>query len=168
MAACRRRRRTIPERYTEAVDETLFWKTIRRFDWKKLGDDDAVVKPAVDALASMSVTDIHRFEDIMAEKLYALDTEAHARHIGEDSYAGEDEYFSVDEFLYARCVVVVNGPRYFAKVLANPKLMPKDSEFEALLYVAGTAYRKKTGKEMRHHSKRSYETFSNKRGWRGR
>jgi len=46
----------------------------------------------------------------MADKLYALDTAAHARHIGEWAYRGpEADTFSPDWFLYVRCVVVANG-----------------------------------------------------------
>jgi hypothetical protein len=46
--------------------------------------------------------------------------------------------------------------------------MPKDIEFEALLYVAPTAFERKTGRdgdEVRDKAGVSYETYSNKACW---
>lgn len=153
-----------PDWASMSMSEEVFWRIIGLFHWKKLGDDDAVVAPAVAALAQMTVGDIARFEDILAEKLYALDTEAHAREIGEDAYQ-QGKYFSVDLFLYARCCVVANGREFYEKILANPAEMPKDMDFESLLYVATTAHEKKTGAELDHLTPESFETFSNKAGW---
>jgi hypothetical protein len=147
------------------MSEEVFWDIIERFDWDKTGDDSAVIEPAVDTLAQMSVEGILQFEDILAEKLYALDGEKYAREIGESAYKGPDQFFSIDWFLYARCCVVANGRRLYDKVLSSPKKMPKDMEFEALLMVARLAYQRKTGEEFDYLPKVSYETFSNRVGW---
>ncbi|HVW03000.1 MAG TPA: DUF4240 domain-containing protein [Planctomycetaceae bacterium] len=147
-----------------SMSDEVFWRIIGLFNWKKTGDDDAVIKPAVTALAQMSEADIERFEDILAEKLYALDTAAHAREIGEDAYR-EGKHFSVDWFLYTRCVPVANGRVYYEHVVANPREMPKDMEFEALLSVGPNAYERKTGRELNHTTPVSYETYSNTFGW---
>ncbi len=146
------------------VGEVL-WRIISLFNWKKLGDDDAVIGPAVKALAQMSAKDIVRFEDILGEKLYALDTEAIAREIGEEAFQ-PGKYFSVDWFLYSRCVVVANGRDIFESIIAEPTQMPKDCEFEALLSVAREAYERKTGDEFDHSSPFCYETYSNRSGWK--
>lgn len=146
------------------MSDDVFWRIIGLFNWKKAGDDDAVIRPAVKALAKMTTEDILRFEDILAEKLYALDTEAHAREIGEEAFRSR-EYFSVDWFLYSRCVVVANGRELFDSVVADPKQFPKDMEFESLLSVAREAYESKTGGEFDHTSPLSYETYSNRKGW---
>jgi hypothetical protein len=148
------------------MDEKKFWEIIALFDWDKTGDDDAVIEPAVAALAEMEIRNIQSFQDILSEKLYALDTMAHAREIGEDSYQEDDVHFSVDWFLYVRCCVVANGPQLFEEALADPKEMPKDIEFEELLYVAEKAYERKTGEELDHVSPVSYETYSNRSGWK--
>src|SRR5262245_59769483 len=147
------------------MTEKQFWDMMKLVDWKKLGNDDAVVRSLVKALTKLSESEIFAFDDLLAEKLYALDTGAHARHMGECSYNGEDEHFSVDEFLYTRCAVVANGKECFEEILADPNQFPEDAEFEAILYVAGTAYEKKTGKEYPHSPATSFETFSNKKGW---
>lgn len=147
------------------MTQNVFWTLMALLDWKKLGNDNAVVRPLVKALAKLTVTEIFAFDDILAEKLHDLDTEAHARHMGEDSYKGPDEFFSVDYFLYTRCAVVANGQRTFEEILKDPKEFPEDRDFEAILYVASTAYEKKTGKEYRHTPPVSYETFCNKKGW---
>ena len=146
------------------MSEDVFWRIIGLFNWKKTGDDEAVIEPAVKALAQMTVDDIKRFEDILNEKLYALDTEAHAREIGEDAYV-PGKYSSPDWFLYVRCVVLANGPELYETVLADPTEMPKDMEFESLLTVGPTAFERKTGEDFDHVSAVSYESFSNKAGW---
>src|SRR6476661_7795575 len=94
-----------------AMSEKVFWKIIALFDWKKTGDDDAVLRPAVKALAAMHEDEICDFDDILADKLHALDTREHARHIfaGEVDVDDDDDYISPDDFLYRRCVIVANG-----------------------------------------------------------
>ncbi len=134
-------------------------------NWEATGDDAAVVQPVVNELATMSVEEVRQFDDILASKLFALDTRAHATEIGEGSYV-EGEHFSVNMFLYARCVVVANGQEVFDAVVADPKSFPKDLEFESLLYIAAAAYEKKTGENYTHSPMPSYETYSNKDGWR--
>lgn len=147
------------------TDET-FWSLIDRLNWDRTGDDDLVVEPVVAALSERSVEDILSFQDILAEKLYALDTKAHAREIGEGAYQGSNASFSSDWFLYARSCVVANGRATFEQVLADPRKTLKNLEFEALLYVAPKAYERRTGKDLTHVSPTSYETFSNEAGWR--
>jgi Protein of unknown function (DUF4240) len=104
------------------MNEEVFWHIISLLDWDETGDDDAVLEPAISALAARSSDDICRFDDILAEKLFALDTREHARAC----YAGElnpddgDDYISADDFLYSRCVVVANGAQCFASVIADP------------------------------------------------
>ncbi len=71
----------------------------------------------------------------------------------------------MDWFLYTRCVVVANGRDYYYKIINNPKEMPKDLEFESLLYIAHDAYEKKNNKEFIYISKYNFETFSNKDNW---
>ena len=143
-----------------------FWAIIRQFDWDRVGDDEAVLEPAIKTLAAQPAAEIAAFEELMSQKLYALDTMAHARHIGEDSYVGKEEYFSVDAFLYARCCVVANGKQLFELVLSEPAEFPEDMEFEALLNLASAAHKRKTGVDPGGFSTSvSYETFSNQAGW---
>lgn len=150
------------------MDEDLFWKLIGQFDWSRTGDDDAVLEPAVRLMATMAVEDIFKFEDMLAEKLHALDT----RKLCKACYAGEldpdngNDYISADDFLYRRCVVVANGRGLFSAVLANPKKMPKDLDFEALLSLAPKAYERKTGRTFEHVTPVSYESFRNTEGWK--
>ena len=147
------------------MDEKEFWRIIGLLDWKRTGDDDAVLKPAVKALAKHALDDIAAFEDILSRKLYALDTMAHAKQIGTDAYA-DGKHFSVDLFLYARCCVVANGPDFYASVLADPTQFPKDMDFEALLELASAAYELKSGEAPEvFDTSVSYETFSNQAGW---
>jgi hypothetical protein len=150
------------------MTEKEFWDLIATFDWDKTGDDDAVLRPAVAALARMSVDEIHAFDDMLAEKLFALDT----REICRGTYRGEidpddgEQYVSADAFLYARCVIVANGDEFFASALKEPMNVPQNMEFEALLYVALQAYEEKTGEEYEHVTPLSWESFSNRNGWK--
>lgn len=84
------------------MDEVRFWDIIALFDWNKTGDDDAVIEPAVEALSQMSQEDISRFADILSEKLWQLDTEAHALPFIEKHPKG---YLSVG-MVFCMCVVV--------------------------------------------------------------
>lgn len=148
-----------------ALSEAEFWRLIAKLDWQQTGDDEAVCAPLVAALATKPVAAIEAFEERLAQKLHALDTEARAREIGELAYIGSGDGFSVDQFLYARCCVVANGQRQYETVLADPKQMPKDMEFEALLGVAAAAYEAKTGAAWDFTPMVSYETFANGNGW---
>lgn len=149
------------------MTESRFWEIIDLLDWTKGDDDDAILQPAVTALQDCSVADIFRFQDILAEQLFALDGQAFAEQIGTRSFGGA-QHFSVDTFLYARACVVANGQAFFHKVLENPSLMPKDFTFEPLLYLAGQAFEQRTGKEWEYLPRVSYETFSNRNGWSGK
>jgi hypothetical protein len=148
------------------MTDDQFWSIIALLDWSRAGDDEAVLAPAVDALAALGASAVTEFQDSLAKKLYALDTRAHARAIGEWAYDEEDDAsFSADTFLYARCVVVANGPRLYEYVVAHPEAMPKDMEFEALLSLAPVAYERLTGEEFDHQPEVDFETFSNRVGW---
>lgn len=146
------------------MSEEVFWQIIDLFDWSKDGYGDGVIEPAVAALAQMRVDGIEQFADILAEKLYCLDSQAIAREIGTKAY-GAGQTFSAHWFLFARCAVVASGRDVYETVLADPVQMPKDAVFESLLSVASTAYQRRTGREFDHVSPYCYETFSNFDGW---
>jgi predicted DNA-binding WGR domain protein len=148
------------------MDEDVFWDIISSFNWKKTGDDDAVLRPALKRLSSMKVEDIYIFSDILSEKLYSLDGIDYASNIGDFSYKDETQHFSNDYFLYVRCCVVANGKEFYEFVLANPTEMPKDLDFEALLYLPDEAYKKLTNTEQYDYQpKFDYETYANSEKW---
>ena len=144
--------------------EHRFWEIIHLFDWSDPEDDDAVLAPAVQALAIAPVHHIYLFADLLAIKLFALDARIFAEQIGADAY-NPPRYFSPDNFLYARCCVVANGQQAYESVLKQPHLMPKDLTFEALLSLAAKAYFKKTGQKFDYLPLTSIETYSNRMGW---
>jgi hypothetical protein len=146
------------------MDENRFWALIGMLDWTKEGDDQAVVAPVVELLARGNFKDIFGCQDQLSEKLYRLDQQVFAAHIGEDAWH-PDRYFSVDNFLYARACAVANGRDFYLTVLADPARMPKDLTFEALIHVAGDAYKQKTGKYFEYVPVFNMETYSNEAGW---
>lgn len=146
------------------MNEKLFWECIEHLDWDQQ-EDEEIVEPVISKLTQMEIEDIFAFDEILSEKLYKLDTMAHAKEIGEDAYINDDEYFSVDNFLYSRCVVVANGEEIYDEALADPREMPEDMEFEALLYIASEAYERKTGETYEHVTQYSPETFANEEAW---
>ncbi|GAB2963474.1 hypothetical protein GCM10027048_35590 [Hymenobacter coalescens] len=144
------------------MDEDLFWELIAAFNWKRTGDDEAVMRPAEKRLAAMPVEDIFAFEEVLAEKLYQLDGEKYAAAC----YDGETHSISGDQFLYDRCAVVANGRELYERVVQNPELWPVGVEFESLLFLPQQAYERKTrGGEYPHATKISYETRSNAAAW---
>jgi hypothetical protein len=56
------------------MNENEFWKIIELLDWDQSGDDESVVEPVVSALAKKENKEIYKFEEILSQKLYALDT----------------------------------------------------------------------------------------------
>ena len=134
------------------MDEREFWKVIALFDWDESGDDDAVMEPARNALAKINIEGICAFDNILSEKLHALDTRAHCRacYKGELDPDDGDDYISADDFLYSRCVAVANGRDFYESVLADPTEMPQGMEFESILYLASSAFEEKTGESYEH------------------
>jgi Protein of unknown function (DUF4240) len=147
------------------LTEKEFWATIACFDWSDAENDAAVIEKAVKFLADKPVRQIYEFQDILSEKLYALDTRSHAMHTGDNAWTDNDADFSADEFLYARCCVVANGRVFYETVLNQPELMPKDLSFESLLTLAHAAYTLKTGKQFRYIPTHNIETFAHKEAW---
>ena len=149
------------------MDEATFWSLIDRFDWSKDEDDDAIIEPAVLALALLPDSQIQGFQQMLARKLYALDGRAWARESGPEMWFGDPDRVAVDGFLYARGLVVANGREFYESVLADPTTFPKDADFEAILMLAADAYDRKTGLvwEELDDTDVSYETFSNTGGW---
>jgi len=152
----------LPETPQDWLTEDGFWQLIELLNWENEGDDNAVIEPLVQALANMPIANIHQFEDILAEKLWFLDTRLHAEASIRDQ---EKDYVSVDYFLYDRCCIVANGKEFYEEVLHDPSQFPTGLSFERLLSVADLAYERKTGKAFVHIPRKSYETYSNEAGW---
>lgn len=148
------------------VSEDYFWDLIELIDWNQ-ETDSKILSPLLDRLVSLSQENICQFKEILSEKLFRLDTKEHARFIGDYSYKEEESSFSPDIFLFTRALVVAKGKDFYSRVLFNPKLMPKNSDFEAILYLPAEAYKIKTGKEMNYVPKFIPETFFNSKGWDG-
>lgn len=144
------------------LTEAGFWTAIEALDWSKKDDRAAIVQPIVQTLATMPVGNIHQFQDILAEKLWQLDTRSHAQVFMDQHPKGR---LSVDDFLYVRCAVVAEGKDFFEHILREPSSIPQDLTFEPLLHLASDAYEQKTGHRFVHTSKFGYETYSNEQGW---
>lgn len=147
----------------QPLKEVEFWKIIDLLNWKKK-KNEAIIAPAIKYLSTLPVGHIYNFQELLAQKLYQLDQQKYAEHIGQFSYKKGD-YFSVDHFLHVRACVIANGQETFEEVLNDPKEMFKDLTFESLLSVAASAYERKTGKIFIYVPSFNFETYSNKDGW---
>lgn len=147
------------------LGETGFWALIEQLDWSKTGQDDAVIAPVVATLGKAPLRHIYDFKDILSQKLYRLDTAAHAKEIGEGAFNPGKDDFSPDGFLFARCCAVANGQKIYEAICQDPTLMPKDLEFAPLLRVAQEAHRRAQGTALQYMPAYPIETFSNKQGW---
>ncbi|MCM1065702.1 MAG: DUF4240 domain-containing protein [Eubacterium sp.] len=142
----------------------FFWKTMELCDWEKEGDDDQVLKPVIAYLSKQDDSAIFEFDDLMTELLYHLDTEKLAEQCRK-----VDPLMSDDTFLYSRCVALINGPAYYEKVRQGKEKNVWGMEFESLLYVPQRAWELKhqgSVDEYPHVSPLSFETGSNKDGWK--
>jgi len=147
----------------QPMKEGEFWQLIELLDWNQ-DNNQAIIAPVIEILSSLPVGQIYSFQEILAQKLYQLDQEKFAKHIGKYAYQ-EGEYFSADHFLHVRACIVANGKEAYQEILKNPKEMFKDLTFEPLLTIASKAYEKKTGNQFIYVPSRSYETYSNQEGW---
>jgi len=146
------------------MSEQEFWECISLLDWEQEGNNQKVTEPLIWHLSQLSNEKILGFEEILAQKLHALDGVVYAQETGEN-WSNSEIHFSVDIFLYVRCCVVANGKEVYENILQNPKLMPKDLDFEPLLYVASKAYHLKNQAEIPVLTSVSYETYSNQKAW---
>lgn len=152
------------------MDEQEFWAIIAMLDWNQTGDDDAVMEPAVEYLSGKTDEEISQFYEILARVLYEIDGLAWAENMGDAPIIDGDPYYSPDGFLYARCCVVANGENFYNEVLEDPNQMPRDMEFESLLYLADNAWERKHGGEPDYEeffceTEYDFESFSNEDQW---
>ena len=142
----------------------FFWKTIELCDWDHEGDDDLVLMPVIKYLSLKDDRDIFKFEDLMSELLFALDTKKLAKQCLRTS-----KYFGEDSFLYSRCVALINGVIYYEEALSGKHEEIWGMEFESLLYVSQKAWALKhqtDENEYPHIPPVSYETGSNIDAWK--
>ena len=143
----------------EPMPKNKFWNFIDLIDWQKR-ETAKRLQPIINALAIRNEATIYQFAERLAFYLHQLDGPAFTKALAADELG-----FSADTFLYARCLVVAKGEKFYKKVLAKPENMPVGEDFEALLYIAETAYHKKTGKLYQYVPTINYESFFNQRLW---
>jgi len=143
------------------MDEPQFWNIIERLDWSEPEDDQAIMQPAIDYLTQLDLHELESFAEILAAKLYALDSQRYAQNTEFGT-----ERFSDDMFLYNRCFVVARGKAFYEQVLNNPALMSDEFDFESLLYLVSDAASQKGIDDYPPDTQVSYETFSNEAGWK--
>ena len=145
----------------QLTDEN-FWKLVALID-QDFPDDQLTMEcmsPLVEALSKLELSEIKSFEDHLTDCLYSLDTREHAR-------ACKLQGRSSDAFLYARAYVVARGRKTFLATLNKPSRMPKEWEDgECLLTAAQKAWSIKTIDAWEYVTQKSYETGSNREGWR--
>lgn len=143
--------------------EQFFERIMTACAWDKHGNDDEIIRPLVEWLSKQPDEEIFSFDDIMAELLYALDTRKNFE-TARKAYPHGD-----DSFLYSRCVALINGKQYYEKSLSGKKKDLWKMGFETILYVPKYAWGLKYNKspmDYPHLTPLSYETGSNKVGWR--
>ena len=141
----------------------FFWDTMELCDWSQEGNDDKVLMPVIRFLSEQNDSVIFEFHDQMSELLYELDTKKLF-----EQYRKECGYSSGDDFLYSRCVALINGPQFYENAKKGKQKNIWNMEFEALLYVPAEAWaikHEKDAAEFPHFSPFSYETGSNKDAW---
>lgn len=142
----------------------FFWEAIKLCDWKKLGDDDKVLKPLITYLAKQEDSVIFTFDDTMTELLYSLDTKELMEQCEK-----VDEFVSDDTFLYSRCVALCYDAEYYEQALRGKHPEMWEYEFESLLYVPSRAWARKhkaNEGDYPHDTPLCYETGSNEDGWK--
>lgn len=111
-------------------------------DWSFEGNDDKVLAPVIEFLSNKDDDFIFNFDDTLYSLLHELYTEKLL-----EQYKEKSSYVSDDDFLYSRCVALINGKKYFDGIKKGIINFPADMEFESLLYVAQNAWAKKHNTE---------------------
>jgi hypothetical protein len=147
------------------MTDSEFWKLIALVDQGALerNDGDAAMQPLQKALAGKNEAALVEFEEVLAQKLYAIDGQAYAQNAGE---LGSSD----DAFLYARLYVVAKGEEYYKRVRSHPERMSRSIQrtCEPLLYVHRHAWKTVTGRpaaEWPFTPSVSYATGSNAALW---
>ncbi|MFI6233183.1 DUF4240 domain-containing protein [Micromonospora sp. NPDC050784] len=140
-----------------------FWRLVAVLGGRPEAQDDRPYERLTAVLTQEPVERIIDFAEMLAFTLHQLDR----RVLAEAPHA---DGLSDDDFLYARCAVVVAGPAAFAAVLADPAAFARFTTEEAahaesILDVPSNAYQKATGKEWEHVEEYDYETGSNEQWW---
>ncbi|WP_290807200.1 DUF4240 domain-containing protein [Herbiconiux sp.] len=154
-----------PQWSTLDMNVDVFWRIIALFDWRHVGDDEAVMRRAIDALGTMSEPSIQTFSDILATLLHSFDTREYCRHIYSGRLDPDYNAISSDDFLYKRCDLIANGRAYYELVRSDPSKVIQDCEFEALLNLDAMAFEVRHPGAYEYVSPISYESFTNIEGW---
>lgn len=141
------------------LEESKFWTLINLIDWKQK-ENEKTLQRLIKALVASNKAVIYQFSERLVFYLHQLDGPAFTKALETDELG-----FSADTFLYARCLAVAKGEKIYKKVLAKPEKMPVGVDFEALLYVAETAYQQKTGKPYQYVPIINYESYFNQKLW---
>jgi len=139
-----------------------FWELLELLDWAQVGNDDAVLEPVVNYLSKHGDDEIFAFDDIMSELLFDIDGKKYAESV----YANLED-LSEDDFLYTRCIAIVNGEGYYKAIKTHQSKLQADLEFESVLYVPELAWERRHGEtaEYPHIAAYDYETGANKNNW---
>lgn len=134
-----------------------FWKLISLADLTLIDQEDCLggVTPIIEALSQKPPEDICHFEDIMSQKLYALDY----------AVLYDELESSSDSFLYQRCYAVVSGHQFYANTFTADTRELGDFDWcQSLLSTAQSAWEKSQNSDWSFTSNISYETGSNEEG----
>lgn len=77
----------------------FFWTTMELCDWGKEGNDDEVLKPVIKQLSKQGDHIIFKFDDLMTELLYHLDTEKLAEQCRKADPQMSDDTFYIPDVL---------------------------------------------------------------------
>ncbi|UOQ78729.1 DUF4240 domain-containing protein [Hymenobacter sp. 5516J-16] len=129
------------------MDKNEFWQIIDSTREAALGDQERHQQALISRLESYSPEQIVEFECLLRQHVLEADT-----FLIMAAQKIIDGYVSEDPYLYFRCWLVGQGETVFTEALRNPDslaplLHDPYQEFEALLYVAGLAYARRTGKQ---------------------
>ncbi|MEO0732156.1 MAG: DUF4240 domain-containing protein, partial [Bacteroidota bacterium] len=116
----------------EESEEDWFWRMIGLLDFEQESNQE-IIAPLVTHLTGLEDEAIFLFDDVLSDKLKALDTPEHYEAAAK-GMAG-----TADMFLYARCEVVANGKQFYEQVLNNPKDFLENGDLEEPLKLGNGA-----------------------------
>ncbi len=133
---------------TKFFCEKEFWYIIELFDWQFVGDENKVIKKAVEYLSKKSEDSILLFEQKLRDKLQVLENCLKYEDIDHLDKDIKGLLNSKEVYFNTRCAVLAAGQKYFDSVLSNPMKIKENTEFQSLILISSKAVKLKNKKSL--------------------
>ncbi len=128
---------------TKFFCEKEFWYIIELFDWQFVGNDEQVMKNAIEYLSKKSEESIELFDKKLHDKLNVLSNCLKYEEVAQKDEFIQDLLHSEEKYLHVRSAILAAGKKYYESVLNNPLKIKENAEFKTLKVICTKALKQK-------------------------